>query len=333
VPGLRCCQPLMSTIEPTSIRVIKPGWCTTVQDLGRHGCQHYGVSVSGAMDRLALVMANRLVSNHDTAAALEITIIGPELLFHQQAVVAITGADLSPAIDGSSIPLWTTVAIRAGSRLTFGTRRNGARAYLAAAGGFDVPVLWGSRSTHLSTGTGGLNGRALMADDILPVGVVDSERPHIGATLAHDSRPIYVDHPTLRVIPGPQPVGAEALSILTTTPYQLTSQCDRMGFRLKGQPLQHVTAHPRISDGTAMGALQIPPDGCPILLMADRPTTGGYPKIASVISVDLPLAAQLQPGDRVSFRTATMAEAEALWTNQWRHINDALPCRKPDTSN
>ena len=330
MPGLKCCQPLMSTTEPTSIRVIKPGWCTTVQDLGRHGWQQYGVSVSGAMDRLALVIANRLVNNQDRAAALEITLNGPELLFEQQAVVAITGADLSPAIDGNSVPLWTTLAIRAGSRLTFGTRRNGARAYLSVAGGFDVPLLWDSRSTHLSSGTGGLNGRVLMADDLLPVGVAgaDGKEPRIGATLPDDRRPVYVDQPTLRVIPGPQDVSADALSILTAAPYRLTSQCDRMGYRLEGQPLQYVATQPQISDGTAMGALQIPPDGSPILLMADRPTTGGYPKVATVISADLPLAAQLLPDDRVTFLPVTVAEAEAASVKQWRQISEGLSGRK-----
>ena len=133
----------MSTAEPFSIRVIKPGWCTTVQDLGRHGYQHYGVSVSGAMDPLALVIANRLVNNHDAAAALEITIVGPELLFEAAAVLAMTGADLSPAIDGQPAPMWTTVVIQAGSRLTFGRRRSGARSYLAAAGRIRCPVVVG----------------------------------------------------------------------------------------------------------------------------------------------------------------------------------------------
>jgi antagonist of KipI len=320
----------MSIAEPISIRVIKPGFCTTVQDLGRRGFQQYGVSVSGAMDRLALVIANRLVSNQDRAAALEITLNGPELLFEEQSVVAITGADLSPAIDGSSVPLWTTLALRTGSRLTFGTRRNGARAYLSVAGGFDVPSLWDSRSTHLSSCTGGLNGRVLMADDMLPVGirVPGSEQPHIGATLPDDCRPVYVDRPTLRVIPGPQDVSADALAILTTAPYRLTSQSDRMGYRLEGAPLRYVVSQPPISDGTAMGALQIPPDGSPILLMADRPTTGGYPKVAAVISADLPLAAQLLPDDRVSFLTVTVAEAEAASVKRWRQISEVLPRRR-----
>lgn len=317
----------MSIAEPTSIRVIKPGWCTTVQDLGRHGYQHYGVSVSGGMDQLALVIANRLVKNHDAAAALEITIVGPELLFEQTTVVAITGADLSPAIDGQHVPLWTTVDIRAGSRLTFGRRQTGARSYLAAAGGFDVPLLWGSRSTHLSTSTGGLDGRALMADDTLRVDrdAGSRERPRVGMTLASGRRPVYIDQPILRVISGPQHVSADALSVLMNTPYRLTSRSDRMGYRLEGPRVHYVPMQPRISDGTAMGALQIPPDGFPILLMADRPTTGGYPKMAVVISADLPQAAQLQPGDSVTFRTTTLPEAEAALVNQWGRLNEALP--------
>ena len=308
--------------------MVKPGWCTTVQDLGRHGYQHYGVSVSGAMDRLGLVIANRLVNNPDVAAALEITIVGPELLFEDAAVLAITGADLSPAIDGHSVPIWTTVAIQAGSRLTFGRRRTGARSYLAVAGALDVALLWGSRSTHISSCTGGFNGRALLADDLLRVSVDRRERPHIGAMLAPGNRPVYVDSPTLRVISGPQHANAAALSFLTATPYRLTSQSNRMGYRLEGYRLHQDPTPSRLSDGTAMGALQIPPDGSPILLMADRPTTGGYPKIATVISADLPQAAQLQPGDTVTFRTTTLGEAESALMNQWRHINEILPPRK-----
>lgn len=311
--------------------MIKPGWCTTVQDLGRHGCQQYGVSVSGAMDRLALVIANRLVNNHDSAAGLEITIVGPEFLFEHDAVVAITGADLSPAVNGHSVPLWSTVAVPAGGRLTFGRRQSGARSYLAVAGGFDVPLLWGSRSTHLSTRTGGHDGRPLVADDGLQVfaGARGCDRTLLGAALATSGRPIYTDSPTLRVLAGPQHVSAETLSILTATAYRLTNQSDRMGYRLEGEPIPYVSAHPRISDGVTIGALQIPPDGQPILLMADRPTTGGYPKVATVICADLPQAAQLQPGDTVNFRTTTLPEAEAALANQWRQINEALPYRKP----
>ncbi|HKT33923.1 MAG TPA: biotin-dependent carboxyltransferase family protein [Nitrospira sp.] len=315
----------MPSPEPACIRVITPGWCTTIQDLGRHGYQHYGLSVSGAMDRLALVIANRLVRNRDAAAALEITLLGPELLFEQDAVLAITGADLSPAIDGVAVPLWTTVPIHAGSHLRFGPRRLGARSYLAVAGGFDVPLSWASRSTHLASGMGGLHGRALVVDDLLHVDTGRRERPAVGATLAHGRRPPYVEEPTLRVLAGPQEISGDALSILTTAHYHVSNQSDRMGYRLEGQRLPDVPMGPYLSDGTAMGALQIPPDGSPILLMADRPTTGGYPKLAAVISADLPQAAQLQPGDRLCFRTTTLLEAETALASQWRRINEALP--------
>ncbi|HEU4685964.1 MAG TPA: KipI antagonist, partial [Nitrospira sp.] len=146
----------MPSGERGEIHVVKPGLCTTLQDLGRQGFQHYGLSVSGAMDRRSLIVANRLVGNHDADAALEMTLTGSELLFESATIVAVTGADLSPSVDGCSLPQWTSVEIRAGSRLVFGRRRAGARAYLAVAGGFDAPVVWGSRSTHLASATGGL---------------------------------------------------------------------------------------------------------------------------------------------------------------------------------
>ena len=316
----------MLNAEPASLHVIKPGWCTTVQDLGRQGYQHYGISVSGAMDRLALVIANRLAHNDDAAAALEITLVGPELVFQEAAILAITGADLSPAIDGHTVPMWTTLAISARSRLSFGRRRTGARSYLAVAGGFDVPLIWESQSTHLSSGAGGVKGRALTPDDTIGVRPYRGERPQIGATLAPSSRPVYADQPALRVIPGPQEM-AGALSILTSRPYQISSQSDRMGYRLEGPRMHYVADQPSISEGTAMGAVQIPPDGAPILLMADRPTTGGYPKIATVITADLSQAAQLQPGDRLTFRTTTLYEAESALASQWRQLNDTLPRR------
>ena len=258
------------------------------------------------------------------AAALEITIVGPELLFEDAAVLAITGADLSPAVDGHSVPIWTTVAIQAGSRLTFGRRRTGARSYVAVAGALDVALLWGSRSTHISSCTGGFNGRALLADDLLRVSADQRERPYIGAMLAPGNRPLYVDSPTLRVISGPHHANAAQLSVLIATPYQLTSQSNRMGYRLEGQRLHEDPTHRRLSDGTAVGASNST-GWISILLMADRPTTGGYPKIATVISADLPQAAQLQPGDTVTFRTTTLDEAESALMNQWRHINEVPP--------
>lgn len=313
------------------ITVVKPGWFTTVQDGGRYGYQQYGMPVSGPMDRRSHVIANRLVGNRDQEAALEITLKGPELLFEAAAVVAVTGADLSPAINGVALPLWTSVLVKAGSRLAFGTKRSGARSYLAVAGGIDVPVVLGSRSTHVSSRTGGLKGRSLAAGDCLVGGTA---RPHQHATieraLPERLRPVYSTPATLRILPGPHlsSFAPQAGDRLTANPYRLSSRSDRMGFRLEGARLVQARAEARISDGTALGALQVPPDGQPILLMADRQTTGGYPIIAVVISADLHLAGQLLPGDTVSFTPTTLPEAQRVLKAQWEELDRAVPpCR------
>jgi antagonist of KipI len=308
--------------------VVKPGWFTTVQDLGRYGFQQYGVPVSGAMDRRSYTLANRLVGNRDYDAALELTHKGPELLFQNDAVVAVTGADLAPSVSGIGIPLWTSLLVEAGSRITFGTRRAGARCYLAIAGGIEVPIVLGSRSTHLASQTGGMKGRTLAQGDVLVGGTpLHHQRATIGRSVPEKLRPVYATDATLRLLPGPQlsSFSEQALAVLTTNPYRLSSQSDRMGYRLEGPKLAHEGADQWISDGTAMGALQVPPDGQPILLMSDRHTTGGYPKIAVVISADLHLAGQLLPGDTVAFRMTTLPEAQAAMKAQWKELDEALP--------
>jgi antagonist of KipI len=319
---------IMKTPEPAHIMVVKPGWFTTVQDLGRYGHQQYGVAVSGAMDRYSYILANRLVGNRDHDASLELTLKGPELLFQNEAVIAVTGADLTPSMSGIGIPLWTSLLVEAGSRLTFGTRRAGARCYLAIAGGVEMPIVLGSRSTHVASQTGGMKGRTLAQGDILVSGSpLHHQRETIGRSVPEKLRPVYSTGATLRIVPGPQlsSFSEQALEVLTTNPYRLSSQSDRMGYRLEGPKLAHEGADQWISDGTAMGALQVPPDGQPILLMADRHTTGGYPKLAVVISVDLHLAGQLLPGDTVAFRTSTLPEAQVLMTAQWKELDEALP--------
>ncbi len=318
----------MHDAEAARIHVIQPGWCTTVQDLGRHGYQHYGLSPGGAMDRRSLVAVNRLVGNHDGDAALEITLIGPELVFETDTIVALGGADLTASIDGAPVPLWTSVLARARSRLTFGARRAGARCYLAVAGGFDMPLHGGSRSTHLSTRPEGVQGRILAAGETL-MGRSPTSRHHasIGRSLPTDVHPVFEHHARLRILPGPhqEAFSADAWSLLTTTPYTITSRSDRMGYRLEGRGLTQAGSFPWISEGTVMGALQVPPDGQPILLMADRSTTGGYPQIAVVISADLPLAAQLLPGDQMMFTPATLAEARSALQEQWHTLERLLP--------
>jgi len=312
------------------IEVIKPGWLTTVQDLGRYGFQQYGVPVSGVMDRFATIVGNRLVGNQDQAAVLECTLKGPELLFQQATVIAITGADLSPTIDDQRVPLWERINIPRGGRLRFGSQRSGSRAYLAIAGGIDVPMVLGSRSTHYSSATGGLQGRPLQPGDMLPTGQPAESTGHLSKTPLPDRlRPHYDRSVTLRVILGPQQdcFSKDALRNLTGSSYTISPQSDRMGYRLTGPKIDRAGSDRFISDGTAIGTVQVPSDRQPILLMADRQTTGGYPKIAVVISADLPLAAQLMPGDAIRFSTCTVAEAQAILRQHYSLLDAVLPAR------
>lgn len=314
--------------QPAKIHVLKNGWLTTVQDLGRYGHQHYGVSVSGAMDPFSTIVANRLVGNPDQAAVLELTLKGPELQFEQDTVVAITGANLSPTLDGHNAPTWECILIPRGSRLHFGLPRAGARAYLAIAGGFEAPLVMGSRSTHWASETGGLGGRPLKQGDRLYCGKpAQSVERFIGTRLLDELIPHYERSVTLRLIPGPQQSFFEekALTTLTDSLYSVSPQSDRMGYRLTGPKIISTGSAQFISDGTAMGALQVPSDGQPILLMADRQTTGGYPKIAVVISLDLPLAAQLTPGDRIKFILCTVAHAQSRLRTHRARLDAALP--------
>lgn len=314
--------------QSARIHVLKSGWLTTVQDLGRYGHQQYGVSVSGAMDSFSTIVANRLVGNPDHAAVLELTLKGPELQFERDTVIAITGADLSPSINGHNVPMWESIALQRGTRLSFGMPRAGSRAYLAIAGGIDVPLVLGSRSTHCASETGGLHGQPLKPGDIL-----DGGAPHafanqqVGIRLADQLRPRYERSANLRIIPGPQQnvFGNKVLTTLTEATYAITPESNRMGYRLTGPPIVQKESALFISDGTTMGALQVPSDGQPILLMADRQTIGGYPKIAGVISADLPLAAQLAPGDRITFVPCTVTHAHTLLRMQRAQLDADLP--------
>ncbi len=318
----------MSDPSGIRVRVVKPGLFTTVQDLGRGGYQRFGVPVGGAMDQLAHRVVNRLVGNSDAAAGLEITLGGPELLFEREGVIALGGGDLSPALDGHSLPMWTAVRVTAGARLVFGMRRSGARAYLAMAGGLDLPPVLGSRSTDLRDRLGGLEGRRLAADDVLSGG--PPARPLtdlVGRALPTPVRPEYPREPTLRAVAGPQAESfhPEALEVLRTARYMVTPRSDRMGYRLTGPPLTHAAASDIVSDATPFGAVQVPGSQQPILLMADRQTTGGYPKIAVVVSADLPMAAQLAPGDALRFSIVDALAAEADLRKRHASLDHTLP--------
>ena len=316
--------------KPSTIHVLHPGLFTTVQDLGRCGYQRFGVSVSGAMDPWALTVGNRLLGNPDGAAGLEITLQGPDLLFEQALPLAITGADLSPTSNGCAIPMWTVVVMQAGSRLQFGMRRQGARAYLTVGGGITGPMILGSLSTHVLSGLGGLSGRAVKKWDQFSVGpVIRTVARSKGRSLPEPSRPRYVTSPVVRVMPGPQTAHFtdEAIRQLTVSPYRVTTESDRMGYRLEGAELPHRDSADIVSEAVCVGGLQVPSNGQPILLMADCQPTGGYAKLATMISADRSLAAQLAPGDSLSFRMVSAQKAGELLRSNRAELDRVLPPR------
>ena len=291
------------------IDVIAAGMQTTVQDLGRWGHQSIGVSVAGAMDPYAHRLANALVGNARTAATLEVTMRGPALQFHDDRTVAVAGGQFDLFLNDLPVPGGVRLSAAAGSVLRFGGRRVGARAYVAIAGGVDVPVVLGSRATHVPTAMGGFQGRALARGDRIPLGsqLPDDSRVPTQVTSLVNSGSLAV----VRVLAGPQDdrFAAGTLDLLTRAPYVVTAESDRMGFRLEGTPLVHRGAADIISDATPAGSIQVPASGQPVLLMADRQTTGGYAKLATVISADVGIAAQVAPGEQIQFRLCSRAEA------------------------
>jgi antagonist of KipI len=295
-----------------ALLVVKPGMLTTIQDRGRWGYQAQGVPVAGAMDLYSHRLGNALVGNDPDAATLEITLLGPELEFESERIVAITGADFAVTIDHKPALANVAFVAAAGARLQFGARRRGARAYLAVEGGINTPRVLGSRSTHVISALGGLHGRALRAGDRVTLGPRLAARPTV--TMPPDAPlPLPGGLAIVRVLPGPQTerFSATALEVLQSAPYVIGANSDRMGFRLTGPRLEHANGADIISDATSLGALQVPASGQPILLMADRQTTGGYPKLATVITADLSIAAQLAPGDQIQFAACTAREALA----------------------
>lgn len=290
--------------------IIQPGLLTTVQDLGRPGWQQLGIPAAGAMDSYALRLGNRLLGNEENAAGLEITMLGPELRFRGDAVMALTGGDLTPRLNDRELPMWETFAIRAGDQLTFGDIRCGCRSYLAVAGGIAVPVVLGSRSTYLRGRLGGVEGRQLQAGDVL--WAKRPRRPALPGMRVPDALiPSYGREIAVRVVLGPQDdyFPAQSIDVFLSEPYRVTTKADRMGCRLEGPKISHKGGADIISDGIPPGAVQVPGHGMPIVMLADRQTTGGYAKIATVISGDLPKLAQAKPGDIIRFSRISVAEA------------------------
>lgn len=313
-----------------SAMVKRAGVQSTVQDLGRHGLQHVGVPVSGAMDTYSLSVANLLVGNDESAAALEMTLDGPTLAFDADTLIAISGADLAPEIDDHAVPELRPLWVRAGSKLKFGMSRRGCRGYLAVAGGVDVPMVLASRSTYMRGGFGGIDGRALKQGDRLPISGKAFKRfaglhaqlassttgfvaPHWAAS-AHPER-LERNPQTIRFVPGRhwEALSADVRNLFVHAEYRVGAESDRMGYRLEGGTLVEQRGGEVPSESTAFGTIQLPPGGNPIVLMADRQTTGGYPHLGEVAGVDLPLLAQVRPGGRVKFERITLAEAQRLW--------------------
>lgn len=299
-------------MKPTAsvVHVLRPGLLTTVQDLGRWGHQASGVPVAGPMDTFSHRLANLLVGNAASDATLEITLIGPELEFRTRALIALAGAEFDVICDGRPLAVGMSTWVDVGARVQFGRRRAGARVYLAVAGGILTAPILGSRATHLASRMGGLDGRPLAVDDVLPVapcGAQSGSRRAPGLTLPSGGRA------RLRVLPGPQAdwFRAEALAVLGSTRFRVSPRSNRMGYRLEGRQLARERTEEPVSEPLTFGVIQVPPAGEPILLMADRPTAGGYPKIGTVISADLPLAGQLAPGDYIDFSICSRTEAAA----------------------
>jgi biotin-dependent carboxylase-like uncharacterized protein len=294
-----------------SVEVVAPGLFTTVQDVrGRPGYQRYGVPVGGALDPFAAATANALVGNAPDAALLEITLVGPTLRFAAPTAFALAGADLSATLDAQPIaPGWSRLA-RSGSTLSVGERRSGARAYLAFGGGLDLPAVLGSRSTDVRAGLPGLAGRPLRAGDLLPLPGVADVLSRCGHSLPADRRE---PSPVVRLLPGPHVDRFEARTLdeFCAADWEIGEQADRMGYRLVGPRLRHTRGADVASLGLPVGAVQVPGDGRPIVLLADHQPTGGYTVLACVIRADLGLLAQRTPGDHLRFAVVTLEEARA----------------------
>lgn len=302
--------------SPANIEIASPGNLLTVQDLGRRGSQRYGVSVSGVLDLQAAVLANRLVGNPTSSAMLEATFGGVAITFDRETKAAITGATVDVHIDDLQMPIWETIIVPAGSTLSISIPSKGLYSYISVAGGIDTPDVLGSRSTHLGSALGGHEGRALAAGDVLNIGSDSSgqSRPRAGSMAPRDIVPACDDDlRRVRVLPGPQNENFDddAQATFLNSTFTISNVTNRQGARLEGPTISAIDGrHDIVSDPAYMGAVQIPSDGQPIVLLADRQPTGGYAKIASVISADLPTIVQRPPGSAIAFEQTDLETAQ-----------------------
>jgi antagonist of KipI len=298
------------------IQVQEPGLFTTVQDLGREGFGPLGVSASGAADPISLRLGNRLVGNAEGAAGLEMTLLGGTFVFSDGAVLALAGSDFGATLDGRPVELWKSFKAKPGQELRLGSTRTGARCYLCVQGGIAVKLFLGSASTHILSGLGGHEGRALRKGDVLKIG--DANGSYRRRKLAAKALERLSPRKVLRVTPGPQSdwFTESAQQIFYASTYRVAEESNRMGLRLEGAAIPTPAGGRMISEGVALGAIQVPEGGLPIILFVEQQTTGGYPKIANVISPDLHSLGQLRPRDEIRFERVGWETARSLLREQ-----------------
>jgi antagonist of KipI len=297
-------------------KILKPGLQTTVQDSGRLGYQQYGISPSGVMDSYSMKLANILIGNPAGEAVLEAAIVGPSLEALNDVSIAICGGDLQPMVNGQEMQMWKSFVLKKGEALSFGKLKSGTRAYISFAGGINVPLVLGSKSTFINGKLGGFNGRALETGDILygHPAVVKNKFLH------PDLIPEFKKQLAVRVILGPhlEKFTKGTIEQFFSNGYMISAQSNRMGYRLNGPKLSHLGGADIISDAIPLGGIQVPANGQPIILMAERQTTGGYARIATVISVDISVLAQAQPGSVIRFKKVSIEEAQDLYNERSR---------------
>jgi len=305
--------------KTATFEVIQPGVLTTIQDLGRYGFSQFGVPPSGALDTFSFRTGNLLVGNREGESGLEVTLMGLKLMTLKEVVISITGGDLYPTLNGEPLAMWRTHLLVEGDVVHFKKVRAGCRAYLAVSGGFVVPRIMESSSTYLSGKFGGLEGRKLREGDILYSPDLSSSLNKLGLQFPIDWISFLEKERALRVIPGPQDhhFTEKGFQTFCSSLYHVTSQCDRMGVRLEGPKVERRSdvEESIISEGMIAGAIQVPGDGKPMIILTEL-VTGGYTKIATIISTDLPRVAQLKPGDRVRFMPISLEEAHHLLREQ-----------------
>ncbi|WP_051663312.1 biotin-dependent carboxyltransferase family protein [Alicyclobacillus macrosporangiidus] len=308
-----------------ALRVVDPGVRAEVQDLGRRGYQRHGLSVSGAADKYSLLCGNLLLGNPPGSAAIEATLFGLHVVMEQDCDVVVTGADLGLHVNGRRAPTWTLLQLKAGDAIRMAGGPYGCRAYLCVRGGIDVPEAFGSRATDPVVGIGGWKGRPLQAGDVLPIGRAGANGGRRTRWLHPDCVPEYSRQVEVRVILGPQAhrFPSDAVETLLSQPYTVTPRSDHMGCQLEGPRLTHLETADLLSECISEGSIQVPASGQPIILLAGRRGVGGYTKIATVITVDIPKVAQARPGDTLRFTAVSVEEAQALLFDQRRFFRIA----------